>query len=68
MRTVKAYAAPKAGSELEPFEYELGPLGSNDIDIQVEHCGLCHTDLSLRDNVWGRRCFPLSAGMKRPAR
>ena len=62
MRTVKAYAAPKAGSELEPFEYELGPLGSNDIDIKVEHCGLCHTDLSLRDNVWGATLFPFVGG------
>ena len=62
MRTVKAYAAPDAGSELEPFEYELGPLASNDIDIKVEHCGLCHTDLSLRDNVWGATQFPFVGG------
>ena len=62
MRTVKAYAAPEAGSELEPFEYELGPLASNDIDIRVEHCGLCHTDLSLRDNAWGITEFPFVGG------
>lgn len=62
MRTVKAFAAKQAGSPLEPFEYELGPLGSNDIDIQVEHCGLCHTDLSLRDNVWGITEFPFVGG------
>ncbi|MEO9633434.1 MAG: NAD(P)-dependent alcohol dehydrogenase [Parasphingorhabdus sp.] len=62
MRTVNAFAAKQAGSSLEPLEYELGPLGSDDIDIQVEHCGLCHTDLSLRDNAWGITEFPFVGG------
>lgn len=62
MRTVKAYAAKQAGSQMEPFEYELGPLASNDIDIRVEHCGICHTDLSLRNNAWGISEFPFVGG------
>lgn len=31
MRTVNAFAAMEAGNPLAPLEYELGPLGSNDI-------------------------------------
>jgi len=62
MRTVKAFAANQAGNPLEPFEYQLGPLASNDIDIKVEHCGLCHTDLSLRNNAWGITEFPFVGG------
>lgn len=62
MRTVNAYAAREAGQSLEPFAYDLGPLGSNDIDIRVEHCGLCHTDLSLRNNQWGITAFPFVGG------
>jgi uncharacterized zinc-type alcohol dehydrogenase-like protein len=62
MRTVQAYAAQEAGAKLEPFIYELGPLASNDIDIQIEHCGVCHTDLSLRNNAWGMTQFPFVAG------
>lgn len=62
MRTVNAFAAKEAGGALAPFEYELGPLQSNDIDIQVEHCGLCHTDVSLRDNAWGITEFPFVGG------
>ena len=62
MRTVKAFAAKQAKSQWEPFEYQLGPLASNDIDIQVEHCGICHTDLSLRDNAWGTTRFPFVGG------
>ena len=30
--------------------------------MQVEHCGLCHTDLSVRDNAWGLSQFPAVLG------
>ena len=50
---VKAYAAASAGAELKPFEYELGPIGLNQVDIKVESCGICHSDLSMLDNEWG---------------
>ena len=50
---VKSYAAMEPGGSLEPFEYELGNLGPDEIDIQVEYCGICHTDLSMLDNEWG---------------
>ncbi len=33
---VCAYAAFKPGEELKPFEYEPGPLGSEDVEINVE--------------------------------
>ncbi len=59
---VSAYAAMEAGSTLEPFEYELGPPGANDIDIKMEHCGVCHTDLSLMKNEWGITEFPFVGG------
>ena len=51
MSIVRAYAATKPGSELAPFEYELGPLGFDDVDIAVEHCGICFTDLLMLDNL-----------------
>ena len=62
MNTVKAYAAMEAGGSLESFEYELGPLGPDDIDIQVEYCGLCHTDLSMLNNEWGLTQYPFIGG------
>lgn len=59
---VKAYAAKKAGGRLEPFEYELAPLGPDEVDITVEHCGICHSDLSMLDNEWDMAQFPLVPG------
>lgn len=59
---VKAYAASKAGGLLEAFEYELGPMGPHEVDITVDHCGICHSDLSMLDNEWGLSQYPLVPG------
>lgn len=59
---IKAYAASEAGGELKPFEYDPGPIGHNDVEIEVEHCGICHSDLSMLDNEWGIANFPLVPG------
>ena len=60
--TVKGYAAKAQGQELEPFEYELGALGAHDVDIEVDFCGLCHSDLSMINNEWGNSQYPLIPG------
>lgn len=60
--SVKAYAAMDAGQALVPFEYELGQIGRDDVDIEVLHCGICHSDLSMLNNDWGFSAYPLVAG------
>ncbi|GAB4567056.1 MAG: NAD(P)-dependent alcohol dehydrogenase [Geothermobacteraceae bacterium] len=59
---IKAYAAFEAGGELKPYEYDPGPLGRNDVEIDVESCGICHSDLSMLDNEWGMTAYPLVPG------
>ena len=59
---IHAYAAMKPGAELEPFEYDPGELGVDEVEIAVEHCGICHSDLSMVDNEWGTSQFPLVPG------
>ena len=58
----RAWAAPKAGAPLEPFEYDPGPLGAEEVEITVEHCGVCHSDLSMLDNEWGFTAYPFVPG------
>ncbi len=62
MTTVQAYAAHEAGGELKPFEYTLGEIQGDQIDIKVESCGLCHSDISMLDNEWGMTSYPLVPG------
>jgi len=45
-----------------PFQYKQGPLTGNQIDIRVESCGLCHSDLSMIDNEWGMSSYPIVPG------
>lgn len=60
--TVHAYAAREPGVRLEPFTYELGALGDHDVDIAVESCGICHSDLSMLNNEWGMTQYPFVPG------
>lgn len=59
---IQAYAAMKPGGPLEPFEYDPGPLGDHEVEIMVEHCGLCYSDLSMLDNEWGGTEYPFVPG------
>lgn len=59
---IKAYAAFEAGGSLQPFEFDPGPLGRDEVEIAVESCGICHSDLSMLDNEWRRSKFPLVPG------
>jgi alcohol/geraniol dehydrogenase (NADP+) len=59
---IKAYAAHKPSGKLEIFEYDPGDLGSEDVEISVEYCGICHSDLSMIDNEWGISVYPLVPG------
>lgn len=59
---IRAYAAKEPGGELTPFEYDPGELGDEDVEIKVEYCGICHSDLSMLDNEWGMTQYPFVPG------
>jgi len=59
---IKAFAAKAPKQPLEPFDYDPGPLGSEEVEVAVEHCGLCHSDLSVLNNEWGFSTYPLVPG------
>ncbi|MEE4184324.1 MAG: NAD(P)-dependent alcohol dehydrogenase [Gammaproteobacteria bacterium] len=59
---IHAYAAPAAGAALQPYDYDPGDLRGNEVEIDVEHCGICHSDLSMLNNEWGISAYPLVPG------
>jgi uncharacterized zinc-type alcohol dehydrogenase-like protein len=59
---IHAYAANKAGEKFVPYSYEVGELTANEVEVDVLHCGICHSDLSMINNEWGMTSFPLVAG------
>src|SRR6266852_1105109 len=62
MQEFKAYGALRPNGPLEPFSFEPGELGSEEVEIKVSHCGLCHSDLSMLDNEWGMSQYPFVPG------
>lgn len=62
MTKVHAYATHEKSGRLTPFEYTLGEIGPQEVDIQVESCGICHSDLSMIDNEWGFSRYPVVPG------
>jgi uncharacterized zinc-type alcohol dehydrogenase-like protein len=59
---VNAFAAYKPGLTLEPFKYDLGPLKPDEIEIDIEYCGICRSDLHMLINDWSITRFPLVPG------
>lgn len=59
---IKAYAAFEKGGPLKPFEYNPGPLGNHEVEIDVQYCGICHSDLSMIDDAWGLTEYPIVPG------
>jgi uncharacterized zinc-type alcohol dehydrogenase-like protein len=60
--TFKGYAAIAKGTPLKLFEFDPGPLRDEQVEIAVEYCGICHSDLSMIDNEWGQSRYPLVPG------
>ena len=59
---INAFAALEAKGLLEPFQYDPGPIGNAEVEIAVEYCGICHSDVSMIDNEWGRSTYTLVPG------
>ena len=58
----KAWIAKGAKQPMVPESVDLGPLGDEDVEVAVEHCGLCHSDLSVLNNEWGISQYPAILG------
>ena len=60
--TIKAFAAKEPKGKFEPFEFEAGELGKEEVEIKVAYSGLCHSDLSMLNNEWRMTEYPFVGG------
>src|SRR6266508_2841567 len=58
----EAWVAKAAKQPMVLETVDLGPLGAEDVEISVEHCGLCHSDISVLNNEWGFSQYPATLG------
>ena len=62
MSEIHALAAKQAKGKLEPFSYDPGPLGDEQVEIEVHYCGICHSDVMFLNDEAGMSKFPLVPG------
>ena len=60
--TIKGYAGLSRGTPLLPFEYNPSPLAAEQVEIAVNYCDVCPSDISMIDDVLGFSAFPLVPG------
>lgn len=61
--TIRAYAqhSPRAPLEAVDLPAPAAPTG-RDVDLEVQHCSVCHSDVHLLDGDWGEVARPLVPG------
>ena len=57
-----SYAAHASKECLQPLTIERRALKSTDVLIEIEYCGVCHTDLHFVNNDWGMTEYPVVPG------
>ena len=62
MLPTKAYAAPAVNVPLAPFNFERREVGPHDVLIDIQFCGVCHSDLHQVRDEWGGAIFPMVPG------
>src|SRR4051794_7982210 len=59
---VNAYAAPAAGQPLARTTIERRDVGPNDVLIEIQYAGICHSDIHTVNGDWGPQPFPVVPG------
>jgi alcohol dehydrogenase (NADP+) len=62
MNTTKAWGATDAISPVTAIRIERRALRPEDVDIEIQYCGVCHSDLHQVKNDWGSTHYPLVPG------
>ncbi|RDX35602.1 NAD(P)-dependent alcohol dehydrogenase [Kangiella sp. HD9-110m-PIT-SAG07] len=57
-----AYAAESATADLTPLDIERREVKADDVQIDIEYCGVCHSDIHTAHNDWGGTVYPVVPG------
>ena len=62
MAQAKGYAAKTAGAAFGPFSFQRRDVGDQDVLIEIQYCGVCHSDMHQARDEWGGAIFPMVPG------
>ncbi|HTY82695.1 MAG TPA: NAD(P)-dependent alcohol dehydrogenase [Terracidiphilus sp.] len=56
------YAAQESTTPLAPFRFHRRDLTEKDVSVEIEFCGVCHSDIHSTRNEWGNALYPMVPG------
>ncbi|KAL7673394.1 hypothetical protein ACOME3_008253 [Neoechinorhynchus agilis] len=59
-KTVSAVGVTSSTAKLEPLKISRRALDNDDVGIDIQYCGICHTDLHCMHNEWKDSGVPIS--------
>lgn len=59
---VKAYGTPSSTQELSEMKINRRNPLPTDVQIKIEYCGICHSDIHIARNDWGMSQYPVVPG------
>ncbi|MGF6743473.1 NAD(P)-dependent alcohol dehydrogenase [Paraburkholderia atlantica] len=59
---ISGYAATAPGAALAPFRFPRRHARIDDVVIDIQYCGVCHSDLHQAHNDWGNTRYPVVPG------
>lgn len=62
MIQAQGYAAQSPTTPLVPFSFERRDVGPEDVLIEIDYCGVCHSDIHQVRDEWGGSLFPMVPG------
>src|SRR5215471_13924947 len=60
--TMKVAQVSKPGGNLEIVEREIPKPGPREVRIKVQACGICHSDVLVKDGLWPGIQYPRIPG------
>lgn len=61
MKTIQAWAQLEPQGKLISYTYDRTPPGFEEVEVEIDNCGLCHTDLAALNDEFGLN-YPIVAG------
>jgi D-arabinose 1-dehydrogenase-like Zn-dependent alcohol dehydrogenase len=62
MAKMKAVQMPKAGADFEIVDREIPQLGPGHVRIRVQACGICHSDMIIKEGLFPGITYPRVPG------
>lgn len=62
MIKAKAYAGTSETAPLTPYSFERRDPKPDDVVIEIDYCGICHSDIHSVRGEWGKQNYPVVPG------